>query len=428
MDSRTEFDRALDAISAGSLRERGHANVFLAGRAGVGKSTLVNAVFDGDLARVGQGRPVTRHTRVYGRPHVPISLYDNRGLELAEFHAIMADQERCIREANGSSDPDRHIHVGWICIAEDLRRVEDAEIEMTRMLARHMPVIAVITKARADRGFQAAVERLLPEARAVVRVRALEEELDDGHTLSPFGLGDLVKVTGELFPEGQRRAFVAAQRVDLALKREAARWIVLRHAAYAAGNAANPVPFADQLGLAAVFSSMFMGISSAYGLSPSARTLAVYLAAAVGAPTTTLSASLFASSLLKCIPGLGTFLGQALNVAVAPAVTTTIGMAYVELLHGLYSMHSGRSPREREVVDALRDDFRDHVARQRRSGKASGQAPGAGADQRPLRRGLANAPGDKDQGRCQGRAAGREAGRSRRGKTDVRPSRRRRTR
>lgn len=426
MDSRTEFDRALDAISAGSLRERGHANVFLAGRAGVGKSTLVNAVFDGDLARVGQGRPVTRHTRVYGRPNVPISLYDNRGLELAEFHAIMAEQERCIREANGSADPDKHIHVGWICIAEDLRRVEDAEIEMTRMLARHMPVIVVITKARADRGFQSVVERLLPKAKGVIRVRALEEELDDGHTLPAFGLGDLVRATGELFPEGQRRAFVAAQRVDLALKREAARWIVLRHAAYAAGNAANPVPFADQLGLGAVYTSMFMSISAAYGLSPSAQTLSAYLAAAVGAPTTVLTASLIASSLLKFIPGIGTLAGQALNAAVAPVMTTTIGMAYVELLHGLYTVHSGRSPEQVEVVDALRDDFRDLVARQQRSGTARDDAQPPGAHHRTRRHRLKRLPRGEDQDRRRGRAAGGAAGRTRR--RTPRPSRRRQPR
>lgn len=359
---------AIETIVNEALRERGHANVFLVGRAGVGKSTLVNAVFDGNLARVGQGRPVTRQTRVYTRPGIPLSLYDNRGLEMSEFKAIMADQERFIREANHDSDANRHIHVGWVCIPEDLRRVEDAEIDMARMLAAHMPVIAVITKARADRGFEAVVRKLLPQARAVIRVRALREQLDDGYALEPFGLDDLVATTCDLFPDGQKLAFVAAQKVDLELKRKAARGIVTRHGLYALGNAANPLPFADQAGLGMVFISMFAGVSAAFGLSPSAQMLSAFLAAAVGAPATTLTASLVAASLVKFIPVVGTLVGQGINAAVGPLVTTTIGMAYVELLYRLYVRHAGASPASAEVVKALRDDFGSLVAGQEAEG------------------------------------------------------------
>jgi uncharacterized protein (DUF697 family) len=366
---------AIETIANEALRERGHANVFLVGRAGVGKSTLINAVFDGNLARVGQGRPVTRQTRVYSRPGIPLSLYDNRGIEMAEFKAIMADQERFIREANHDSDANRHMHVGWICIPEDLRRVEDAEIEMARMLARHMPVIAVITKARGDRGFQAAVRRLVPQARAVIRVRALREELDDGHALEPFGLDDLVAATCDLFPEGQRLAFVAAQKVDLELKRKAARGIVTRHAFYSLGNAANPLPFADQAGLGMVFVSMFAGVSAAFGLSPSAQMLSAFIAAAVGTPATTLTVSLVAASLLKCIPGIGTVAGQAINAAVGPLATTTIGMAYVELLYRLYVLHAGASPGSAEVVQALREDFGTLIAGQEEGDVKDRQEP-----------------------------------------------------
>ena len=46
-----------------AMRERGQANILIAGRTGVGKSTLINAVFQGNMAETGQGRPVTRCTR-----------------------------------------------------------------------------------------------------------------------------------------------------------------------------------------------------------------------------------------------------------------------------------------------------------------------------------------------------------------------------
>ena len=75
-------------------------------------------------------------------------------------------------------DPERHIHVAWLCIHEVGRRVQDAESGLCRALSEHTPVLGVITKARSDEGFRAEVQRLLPEARNVVRVRAIPEVAD----------------------------------------------------------------------------------------------------------------------------------------------------------------------------------------------------------------------------------------------------------
>ena len=66
-----------------------------------------------------------------------------------------------------------------------------------------MPVLGIITKARSDEEFRAEVQRLLPEARNVVRVRAIAETLDDGHTLEPMGLDDLIEATLGLLPDGK---------------------------------------------------------------------------------------------------------------------------------------------------------------------------------------------------------------------------------
>jgi hypothetical protein len=38
---------------------------------------------------------------------------------------------------------------------------EDAEIKLLNLLAKHIPVVAVITKSRADNGFRSEVQRLL---------------------------------------------------------------------------------------------------------------------------------------------------------------------------------------------------------------------------------------------------------------------------
>jgi len=41
----------------------GVCNVLIAGRTGVGKSTLINSVFHGRMAATGQGKPVTTTAR-----------------------------------------------------------------------------------------------------------------------------------------------------------------------------------------------------------------------------------------------------------------------------------------------------------------------------------------------------------------------------
>ncbi|MDQ3386848.1 MAG: hypothetical protein M3475_04490 [Actinomycetota bacterium] len=115
---------------------------------------------------------------------------------MADFASTLEPLESLISERRKDPDPNKHIHVAWVCIAEDLRRVEKAETELTEMLSKFVPVIGVITKARSDEGFRAEVQHLLlPETKNVVRVRAIHEQDDDGHTRPPMGLEELAKLT-----------------------------------------------------------------------------------------------------------------------------------------------------------------------------------------------------------------------------------------
>ena len=57
-------------------------NIIVAGKTGVGKSTLINAVFRENLAETGMGRPVTTHMRKICKKDFPLNIYDTRGFEL----------------------------------------------------------------------------------------------------------------------------------------------------------------------------------------------------------------------------------------------------------------------------------------------------------------------------------------------------------
>lgn len=197
-------------------RDLGKVNVLIAGRSGVGKSTLVNSVFRGRLATTGQGEPVTKTTRLISKQGVPLAIWDTRGLEMADFDETLGELTRLVEERAGEPDARNRVHVAWLCVHEDGRRVEEAERKLCRALKEHVPVLGVITKSRRDDGFRAEVQRLLPEAGNVVSVRAIAEEFDEpGRALPPMGLEDLVEATAEMVPDAVVAAFEAAQKVRL---------------------------------------------------------------------------------------------------------------------------------------------------------------------------------------------------------------------
>lgn len=162
-----------------AVRRRGRFNLLIAGRTGVGKSTLINAVFQGDVATTGNGKPVTKNTRRIKKRGIPLQVLDTRGLELDRFQESMEELEDLVGGLSQSENPNEHIHCGWLCISEDSRRVEEAEVKLLNVLSRYMPVVVAITKSRADHGFRATVQSLLPKASNVIRIRSIEETHDD---------------------------------------------------------------------------------------------------------------------------------------------------------------------------------------------------------------------------------------------------------
>jgi uncharacterized protein (DUF697 family)/GTP-binding protein EngB required for normal cell division len=342
-----------------AMRERGRATVLIAGRSGVGKSTLINAVFQGHLAETGHGRPVTREIREYTKPPMPIALIDSRGLELEKYGETLGELERLVEERQRDSDPNRHVHVAWACISEDSRRVDDGEIKLVEMLSRHgIPVVGVVTKARADQGFRAEVQRLLPKATNVVSVRAIHEVLDEGVELPPKGLVDLVDVTMSLIPEAHQTAFVAAQRVSLVHKQKRARMVVAGASATAAAVGATPIPFADAALLVPVQIGMLVGISAAFGLDANEAFFATLLSSVTGTVGATIAGRAIVGSLVKLIPGVGAVAGGAISSATAATLTTTLGESYIAVLSRLLESSHGEQPTAEVVARTFADAVR----------------------------------------------------------------------
>ena len=146
-NSNFDFEKNISNAHDEALKKRGIANILIAGKTGVGKSTLINTVFQGRMAATGQGKPVTQSTRKITKEGIPISIYDTKGLEVKDYNPILEELMRFIKITNDSADPQQHIHVAWICIAEGARRVEDGSlgipVEATRCSVSLMPVASL---------------------------------------------------------------------------------------------------------------------------------------------------------------------------------------------------------------------------------------------------------------------------------------------
>jgi hypothetical protein len=76
-DFRETMREALESVRG----QLGRVNLVVVGKTGVGKSTLINAVFGSQVAATGLGRPVTTDTEYFEHPDVPLGIYDSQGFE-----------------------------------------------------------------------------------------------------------------------------------------------------------------------------------------------------------------------------------------------------------------------------------------------------------------------------------------------------------
>lgn len=340
-----------------AVQKRGRVNLLVAGKTGVGKSTLINAVFQGNFANTGSGRPVTKGTRKIKKKGVPLQIFDTRGLELHRSLEPFKELEDLICGRAQSEDPNEHIHCAWLCLSEDGRRVEDAEINLLNLLAKYLPVVVVITKARADCGFRAEVQRLLPKASDVIRVRAIPELQDDGHVLAPVNLTDLVEWTVQVIPEGQKNAFAAAQRVALRLKRERAHLTVAGAATAAAGIGASPIPFADAYLLVPIQISMLARITVTFGLAVDTAFFSTLVSSTLAGTGGTLLGRSALSAFLLLIPGAGPILKGAISGITAGAFTSAFGEAHIAAISYLIDRDPFKHPTAEQIACRLREEM-----------------------------------------------------------------------
>ncbi len=336
-----------------------HTNILVVGKTGVGKSTLINSIFRHEVAATGSGQPVTQDIREFKDPggRIPFSIFDTPGLELAKYRERMQRISEFVVSKNYDSDACGHIHCAWICISEDSSRVETAEQQLCQTLALHMPVIVVITKSRCSTDFESKVRELLPEAKQVVRVRAIVETipLPSGPIVLPtIGLEELVNVTTDQIPEGHKLAFVAAQKVVMTKKVSNANKCVATAALAAFGIGAIPMNVADALMLVPIHAGMIAGITVCFGPKLEDGVISAISATCLAAALGTLAGRAMTRAVLSVIPGAGILIGSMVCGSTAAMLTAAMGGAYVAILTKFFTDNPDGTPSKEYLIHELK--------------------------------------------------------------------------
>src|SRR6478609_8374677 len=88
------FSQAFGKAWKDKSEEIGRFNLAIFGKTGVGKSTLVNAIFRADSAQPGIGEPVTRAEPLYLHQSGTLGVLDTRGLEVGKDNEALIGELR----------------------------------------------------------------------------------------------------------------------------------------------------------------------------------------------------------------------------------------------------------------------------------------------------------------------------------------------
>lgn len=330
-------------------KEYPRANILIAGKTGVGKSTLINTVFRGDMAETGIGRPVTQEIREITKPDIPLTIIDTKGLELADFAPIRDDILKYI-DARKGEDANTYVHVAWLCISGSSARIEDAELELARSLkSAGLEIIVVLTKVSRfkDNVFEAAVrEQFRDITTDVILTRAVSEDIynDDDQVIGQQdvrGINELLDVTYLHMPAAQKYSLANAASMALKkakdLKRSEADTAINYFSAAAATVGAVPIPFSDSALLAPIQAAMIVKISQVYGMEISVQMAPQVITSFGVSGAASMIGKSIVTGALKLIPGAGSIIGGAIAATTAGALTKALGSLYATTLADLFA-------------------------------------------------------------------------------------------
>ncbi len=357
---RAEYDRQNAAL--------GRFNLAIFGKTGVGKSTLINAIFGEEVARTGIGEPVTKGSHLYVDKIGHLGIVDTQGLEVGRDNKeILAELSKAMVQMRRLPLSEQ-IHIAWYCIRGMDRRFEETEAEFIRRLDEMgLPVLLVLTQVPYRDGQYHPDALLLAEQIMAKRLPIVGEQpfmtfaKADPFTGQPaYGLREVLDATFRVAPEGVHGALVAAQEIDTDRKEAEAKKTIGAAVSSAAAAAATPIPFSDAVLLVPIQLGMMARIAQLYKIKFDRAALMAIIATTAA----TQAGRAAFTGLLKMVPGAGTIVGGAIGAGVASTFTYAMGHAWLTVCQRAAKGQLGPlggSAGEEQLREAFLTEFRNRL-------------------------------------------------------------------
>ena len=185
-----------------------YLNVLTIGKSGVGKSSLVNYLFDTTRCKTGSGEPQTKElfqTISYNfSKDLVLRLTDTKGLEPNEYEKWLKDITQNITEKERDGIREQY-HAILYCINAGADRIEDAEIRIVSELSELFPIGIVLThcikgkKKESIQGIRKALVDAGIKENNIFEVCNINGKLISGEVLEQFGKDELLKYISSCF-------------------------------------------------------------------------------------------------------------------------------------------------------------------------------------------------------------------------------------
>ena len=318
-------------------------NVVVVGNSGVGKSTLINSLFQTYVAETSIGEATTKELRVYETDALGFRIIDTIGFEpgvLNQSKAITA-LRKWSRESIKNDDPTHQISMIWYCIDGTSRKMFKKNIDMLARATsvwKSVPIIVVITKSYSKPEREENIRmvyhafknhnKLSENLKAIVPVVASTYKIDADLNINvtPDGLGELLAETVKYLPEG-----ISASLVD--------KNYFMAHSVVGASALAGltvglvPIPFPDGTILTPLEVGEIKSLSKIYGVEFDKNTELIQTIINAGTAGIVAKTALNA---IKAIPGLN-IAGDVLNGIVAGVIVAALGEGSVYIFEQIYT-------------------------------------------------------------------------------------------
>lgn len=334
-------DDCMKAINE-KIKNLKQLNIIVAGKTGVGKSTLINGVFREPLAETGIGKPVTTHMRAITKDGFPLCIYDTRGFELGKNAQEEVKKEilDTIKDGIYSKDTNKAIHCIWYCINATSDRLEEEEMNWLKSFTEEnkttqVPVIIVLTKSISQKqveSFKSYIADMNLNVAQIVPVLAKDYEINDEYTVKAHGLDILIQVMGNVLDEELLATLQNVQKVSLDEKVKYAHGIVAGTVTAAFLEGFIPIPFSDAALLIPTQVTMIASITAVFGLDINKSIITAFVSSILGSGSMMVAGKTIVANLLKMIPGAGSIAGGTISGATAALLTTALGEGYIQLM------------------------------------------------------------------------------------------------